>query len=102
MVDNKKPNKEVEDKDKDNTDIKDYKTALKPESNFIREDSKNSLHLEKTNSSISVTQLSKEFTLINKKVLAGLSSSSLPSLRNSVRKTLYDALLNKEELEGNN
>lgn len=49
----------------------------------------------------SIIEKSNNFDIIHKKNLDKLNSSSYTSLRNSVRKTLYEALLNKERLDGN-
>ncbi len=37
---------------------------------------------------------------MNKKIIESLNNSSHPNIRNSVRKTIYEAILNKEEVEG--
>jgi hypothetical protein len=97
MVDGKKSSKdkkpEAVSESKEREDI----TSLKKDS------SSNSINIniniEKTSSG-NIVQYSKVFVETNKKIIESLSNSSLPSLRNSVRKTMYEALLNKEELDG--
>lgn len=46
-------------------------------------------------------ELSKNFKELNKSVLDKLTNSSDPPIRNSVRKILYEAFVNKEETDGN-
>ncbi len=45
-------------------------------------------------------ETSKNFHAIHKKNLDKLNDSTHPTIRNSVRKTIYEALLNKQEPEG--
>jgi hypothetical protein len=106
MIDSKKSSKdkqieESEDKHKEKETF--HTGAIK--TTLTKQESNGSINLEKGNSFVSTTstvEYSKIFLEANKKVIDTLSSSSLPSLRNSVRKTTYDALLNKEELDGKN
>ncbi len=105
MIDSKRSSK---DKEKDeNEDKHEEKEILNTSviKTLTKQGSTGSINLDKSNSFLSTTstvEYSKIFLEANKKVIETLSSSSLPSLRNSVRKTTYDALLNKEELDGKN
>jgi hypothetical protein len=82
MIENKKPQKKNSDETIHNSMVEDNRVNSK-EINT----SKN-----KGNST--------SFQAIHKKNLEKLNYSSHPTLRNSVRKTLYEALLNKQEPEG--
>jgi hypothetical protein len=84
MIENKKPQKN----NSDETSL-----TSKIEENAINEPPQK-ININKNK------RISKSFQEIHKKNLEKLNSSSHPSLRNSVRKTLYEALLNKQEPEG--
>jgi hypothetical protein len=89
MVDVKKKDKEV-------TEAK----TNENNSELKKENSTSSIiKFEKNGSTGSMPELSKFFIETNKKIADSLVNSSYPSLRNSVRKTTYDALVNKEEVE---
>ena len=97
MVDNKKSSKEkAEEKELPLKQKDDSSTNLRTETSSSSISI--NINFEKSTSSI---QYSKVFLETNKKIIESLSNSSIPSLRISVRKTIYEALLNKEELDGN-
>jgi len=91
MVDSKKSKKT--EGVSENKEKEDAQSGVAKSSNSIY------INIEKTSSG-SIVQHSKVFIETNKKIIESLSSSSLPSIRNSVRKTMYEALLNKEEMDG--
>jgi hypothetical protein len=82
MIENKKPQKKNSDETIHNSMVED-----------------NRVNSQEINTSKNKGN-STSFQAINKKNLEKLNYSSHPALRNSVRKTLYEALLNKQELEG--
>ena len=105
MIDSKKSSKDKEKEENEDKNKEKETFILGGSKTLTKQGSSGSINLEKTCSFVSTTstvEYSKIFLEANKKVIETLSSSSLPSLRNSVRKTTYDALLNKEELDGNN
>jgi hypothetical protein len=94
MVDSKKSIK-----DKKSEEVSENKE--KEEMQSLKKESINSIYLNNEKlSSGNTFQHSKIFVETNKKIIESFSSSSLPSIRNSVRKTMYEALLNKEEMDG--